>query len=552
MGKTRESSPAHSADSAQNASGPGFFARHQLKAVLVLGDSTALLLGYALTLTVTGYFSTHPARFSATTLVAVVGIGLWSVRSQGLFLGRISAVRVMEITRSARAVAIMGALMLLVDRLLKLDLRVKSLVLASLVTFVFFVISRSSYRAWLASARVRGRYRRRVLIIGTDLEARRMVDLFATHPELGIQVVGAVGPRPSAGRNGLLDLWLGGADEAEAIVDASGVSGIVVSPQGVSGARLNALVRNLHPKGIYVHIGTGISGIDSRRLRPMSVAHEPMFYVEFPSLARTQLFVKRVFDLVVASLIIIVASPVLIIVAIAIKLNDRGPVFFRQQRVGLDGQHFGLMKFRTMVVDAEQQLHALQAANERHGPLFKMTHDPRVTRVGRYLRESSLDELPQLFNVLRGEMSLVGPRPALPSEVTNFQPELRARESVMPGISGLWQVEARDNPSFEAYRRLDLFYVENWSVTLDLLILVATLEQFIVRLVRVVRRSKPAADEVVPAVGAVSAVAHEVQEPVRPHAAAGLAQASSDRDRRSRPSLRRHRAAVSTTATTPD
>ncbi len=209
----------------------------------------------------------------------------------------------------------------------------------------------------------------------------------------------------------------------------------------------------------------------------MPLAHEPLLYVEAPSLAKGQLIVKRCFDVVVASIGLIVLSPVLLAVAIAIKLGDGAPILFSQSRVGRSGRTFGVLKFRSMTVDAESKLAELGGGNERQGPLFKMENDPRVTRVGRFLRDSSLDELPQLWNVLRGQMSLVGPRPALPAEVVNFSSELRMREQVMPGITGLWQVEARDNPSFEAYRRLDLFYVENWSLTLDLMILVGTVEQ---------------------------------------------------------------------------
>ena len=149
-----------------------------------------------------------------------------------------------------------------------------------------------------------------------------------------------------------------------------------------------------------------------------------------------------------------------------------------------------------MVVNAESKLAELRADNYRQGPLFKMENDPRVTRVGRFLRDSSLDELPQLWNVLRGEMSLVGPRPALPDEVVNFTSELRMREQVMPGITGLWQVEARDNPSFEAYRRLDLFYVENWSITLDLMILIGTVEQVLIRMFRALPIHRPGTPEV--------------------------------------------------------
>jgi lipopolysaccharide/colanic/teichoic acid biosynthesis glycosyltransferase len=173
------------------------------------------------------------------------------------------------------------------------------------------------------------------------------------------------------------------------------------------------------------------------------------------------------------------------IAALAIKLSDRGPVVFRQQRVGRDGRPFRILKLRTMSPDAEERLDDLVGRNERTGgPLFKVTDDPRRTRVGRVLERLSIDELPQLWNVLRGEMSLVGPRPALPSEVEHFDADLLIRLSVPPGVTGLWQVEARDNPSFYAYRRLDMFYVENWSVLLDFSILLGTARVLLVRLVR--------------------------------------------------------------------
>ena len=156
-------------------------------------------------------------------------------------------------------------------------------------------------------------------------------------------------------------------------------------------------------------------------------------------------------------------------------------MLYKQQRVGRDGRLFEMVKFRSMVVDADARLAALEAGNERRGPLFKMEQDPRITRIGRFLRATSLDELPQLFNVLSGTMSLVGPRPALPSEVAEFPEELNARHQVRPGITGLWQVEARDNPSFEAYIRLDLFYVQNWTLATDLLILLGTVDHIVLR-----------------------------------------------------------------------
>ena len=169
-----------------------------------------------------------------------------------------------------------------------------------------------------------------------------------------------------------------------------------------------------------------------------------------------------------------------------IKLYDGGPIFFSQQRIGRKGVPFDFYKLRSMAPDADQHRGELEGLNLRDGPLFKADNDPRITPFGRMLRMSSLDEIPQLLNVLKGDMSLVGPRPALGSECEQFDEELLARQQVRPGISGLWQVEARDNPAFSAYRRLDLFYVENWSVSLDLVILVLTAEQVTARIVRAV------------------------------------------------------------------
>jgi lipopolysaccharide/colanic/teichoic acid biosynthesis glycosyltransferase len=192
-----------------------------------------------------------------------------------------------------------------------------------------------------------------------------------------------------------------------------------------------------------------------------------------------------VLDVVLSTILLVVTAPVFAVAALMIKLEDRGPVFFRQQRVGRQGELFTMIKLRTMIPDAEKVRDALAQDNERAGgPLFKLDRDPRRTRIGRLLEAASIDELPNLFNVLRGEMSLVGPRPALASEVAEFDEDLMARQSVPPGITGLWQVEARDNPSFYAYKRLDIFYVENWSLTLDIAIIVATAKSVLFRLLK--------------------------------------------------------------------
>src|SRR5918994_1994296 len=175
-----------------------------------------------------------------------------------------------------------------------------------------------------------------------------------------------------------------------------------------------------------------------------------------------------------ASTVLVLTSPLLAVAMTVIKLDSPGPVFFRQVRVGRDGRSFTLLKLRTMVVDAEVRQGELHALNEADGPLFKMSHDPRVTRVGRVLRKLSIDELPQLICVLKGTMSMVGPRPALPSEVEHWDGPLRDRLRVLPGLTGLWQVSGRSDASFQQYRRLDLYYVDNWSLAHDLRICLRT------------------------------------------------------------------------------
>ena len=191
--------------------------------------------------------------------------------------------------------------------------------------------------------------------------------------------------------------------------------------------------------------------------------------------SRRQRLVKRTLDIGVTSVALVVSAPLMIGIALAVKLSSPGPVLFRQRRVGEQEREFTILKFRTMIVGAHAQRDGLEAHNEADGLLFKMRRDPRVTKVGRFLRRTSLDELPQLFNVLLGEMSLVGPRPALPEETTRYAESQRGRLRVKPGLTGLWQVNGRHDLVFDDYVRYDLFYVENWSLTMDLYILAKTI-----------------------------------------------------------------------------
>jgi len=190
---------------------------------------------------------------------------------------------------------------------------------------------------------------------------------------------------------------------------------------------------------------------------------------------------KRTFDILGSLVVLGLVSPILVAAAIAVKFTSPGPLLFSHDRVGLDGRRFKLYKIRSMVPGAEHMVIDLRDSNEADGPLFKMQDDPRVTSAGRILRSLSVDEIPQLWNVLRGEMSLVGPRPALPSEVEQWGPEVHQRLHVKPGVTGMWQVSGRSNASFEEYVRLDLYYVDNWSLWTDIAILAKTLPSVLLR-----------------------------------------------------------------------
>jgi exopolysaccharide biosynthesis polyprenyl glycosylphosphotransferase len=243
---------------------------------------------------------------------------------------------------------------------------------------------------------------------------------------------------------------------------------------------VNLLTRQLTKTGHHVTLAPALRDIDITRTRPQEIDGRLMIYVEPTGLSGWRRFCKRGFDIIIAGIVLTLTSPLLLLAAIAIKVNSRGPVVFSQVRVGRFGQEFRIYKLRTMVEGAEARLADLLDQNEADGPLFKMSHDPRVTAVGGFLRKTSIDELPQLWNVLRGDMSIVGPRPALPREASQWTPELQERLQVLPGVTGMWQVSGRSDADFELYKRLDLYYVDNWSLWRDLSIVARTIGVVIV------------------------------------------------------------------------
>lgn len=483
--------PLHLAPQRQTPRHPG----SPLRRLLIGFDLVAFALSWAFALFVPARALGARATSSTGTLTQLavgVAVGMGAVAAQRLYLARVCSVRSEELARIARSAVVSGLMVAIVTQSAHLGLSLQREVLGAALAFLVAGGLRGVYGSMLRERRARGLNGRPIVIIGTNSEARELAELVATHPEFGYQPVGVVGHQSeyfewtSTDRATLP--YLGSLDDTATAAAAASANGVLIAASALDPGELKHLTRELLGTDLHVHLSSGLWGIDHRRLRSVPLAHEPIFYLEKMSLSRWNKTLKRSVDVVVASIALVISSPILLLAALAVKLQDGGPIIFRQTRVGKDGDHFGVYKFRTMVPNAESLVADLKAtSNFREGPLFKMDNDPRRTRVGKILEAASIDELPQLFNVLQGTMSLVGPRPALPSEVAQFDEELLERFSVPPGITGLWQVEARDNPSFTAYRRLDLFYVENWSITLDLAILFETATSVLRRLARGVR-----------------------------------------------------------------
>jgi exopolysaccharide biosynthesis polyprenyl glycosylphosphotransferase len=336
----------------------------------------------------------------------------------------------------------------------------------------FDLAARYALRKRLHSRRSRGGCMQRVVAVGHPQAVADLVGTLRRDKFNGLSVVAACLPgRP------VLDAIAGvpvcgGLGSVSAAVGMFGADTVaVLACPEMNGIRLRELAWELEATGTELCVAPALMDVAGPRTTIRPVAGLPLLQVDHPELGGGKQVIKAVFDRVIAGLALIMLAPLFVVIAAAIRINDQGPVFFRQTRVGRDGQTFRLFKFRTMVVGAEQHRTRLEALNEGAGVLFKMRRDPRVTKVGIWLRRWSLDELPQLLNVLIGDMSLVGPRPALPREVARYGDHMRRRLAVKPGITGLWQVSGRSGLPWEEAFRLDLRYVDNWSLALDLQIL---------------------------------------------------------------------------------
>nr|WP_232079096.1 sugar transferase [Mycobacterium florentinum] len=436
-------------------------------------------------------FGESPARTSAysgpvMTMFSILFAALW-LSSLAVFQTRsprIIGAGIDEYRRIGSASFWTFGIIAMVTLLAKVDLARGYLAIALPAGTLGLLASRSLWRQHLGSLRARGQCQTKVLAVGDRQAVTHLAHELARNPRAGCVVVGVCIPGygPSRGNTLVVDgrevPILGDESHAVAAIDRCGADTVAVTRTEHFGVRgIRELMWQLETKDVDLVVSPGVMDVAEARLTLQLTAGLPLLHVEKPQYEGTQRFQKQAFDFCFALAALIATAPVLIVAAIAVKLTSRGPVFYPSERIGIDGNPFTMLKFRTMTDGADKQIEHLLAHNESTGGmLFKIRNDPRVTPVGRLLRRFSIDELPQFINVIKGDMSVVGPRPPLRREVENYDGDVARRLLVKPGVSGLWQVSGRSDLSWEQSVRLDLSYVDNWSMAGDLMIIAKTVK----------------------------------------------------------------------------
>lgn len=339
------------------------------------------------------------------------------------------------------------------------------------------LLGRLLLRRAVQEARKHGSLRQRVLIAGSRSHVDEIAAVLRRESWLGYQVIGALTPEYDVSEETSSGVpVIGNTADVSDLVKATNADVIFFAGGSVgASSQLRRTLWELERHHVQVVVAPSVTDISSERIAIRPVGGLPLIHIDPPTWSDASRWGKRVFDLLGSSLLIIAFAPLLVFAALQIKFHDRGPVFFRQTRIGKDREEFGCFKFRTMVVDAESMVTALREQQGQSALLFKMKDDPRITRPGKWLRRLSVDELPQLFNVWLGDMSLVGPRPQVAAEVAMYDDSMSRRLHVRPGMTGLWQVSGRNDLTADEAIRLDLYYVDNWSMLQDISILSRTL-----------------------------------------------------------------------------
>ena len=413
---------------------------------------------------VSGKYVVVAAALPALWMIAVRVAGGYEMR----FLGAGSD----EFRRVLNAAVILTSALILVSYSVNTELSRAYLAISMSVVVTLDMLARFALRKRLHKVRNRGQCMSTVVAAGHAPAVERLISELRREPHHGLEVVAACLAGQSTATEVAGVPVVGDLSATADVVRNLGAGTVaVLSCPEMDGVKLRTLAWELEKTGTDLYVAPALLDVAGPRTTIRPTAGLTLLHVDHPQLSGPGQVLKDLFDRSVAVLVLLALSPPMLAIAAAIWLSDKGPVLFTQIRVGKDGRTFKIYKFRTMVVDAEARLAELRQKNEFDGVLFKIRRDPRVTAVGTYLRKWSLDELPQLFNVLLGEMSLVGPRPALPDEAARYAEHVRRRLVVKPGLTGLWQVSGRSDLSWDESVRLDLRYVENWSLALDLQIL---------------------------------------------------------------------------------
>jgi exopolysaccharide biosynthesis polyprenyl glycosylphosphotransferase len=443
-------------------------------ATLVAGDVAAAVAAACVTVAFTGSVSTLGFALAALGALnwpmLLTSLGTYAERRHGAGSDEYRRVAI----GGAIAIAVAGyaahvPVLAGLDQLLLIGVPV-----ATLLTLV----NRALNRWRLHTARRSGFMTKYVVLVGRDVAVLDLAARLRRDTAAGLCVVGACVPRPSERRE--LEARgvavLGGLDEVVRVLDEVGADAVVVaSASETAGQYLRFLSWRLEGTNIDVLVASGLLEVAPNRLQVRPTTSVPLIQIREPEFRGYRRLIKAILDRVAAAVLLVLGAPLLLGIIVAIRVTDPGAALYRHRRIGKRGRPFYLFKFRSMVVGADQGIDALRVKNEGNSVQFKLRRDPRVTTVGRFLRRSSLDELPQLFNVLKGEMSFVGPRPHVDREVGHYGPDMHRRLLVRPGITGLWQVSGRSDLSWEEAIELDIRYVENWSLGLDLAILLRTI-----------------------------------------------------------------------------
>ena len=382
-----------------------------------------------------------------------------------------------EIGRIGRALASVMAVNIAAIFFLRLHEDVSRLFFGTyfLLTAALLVANRLVLRRVAHSVRRNGRNTRVFAVVGSGDLARDVVHTVEQHPEWGmlfaghiLDAQGAGNPRPDP------ELVLGTVSQLGQILDDNVIDEVIFAVPRERLSHIEGAFRLCQEQGASARVCLDLFQVNGNHVALGDLDGLPMLSFTSAPTDEVALLMKRAFDVASSTVALLLLSPALVATSIAVKLDSPGPVFFRQTRVGKNGRPFQMLKFRSMHIDAESRLESLRALNEVSGPVFKMRNDPRVTRVGRFIRRTSLDELPQFLNVLSGEMSIVGPRPPVPAEVRQYQRWQRRRLSVKPGITCTWQVSGRSDISFDQWMKLDLEYIDTWSLWQDIQICLRT------------------------------------------------------------------------------